>query len=454
MENTDITVQVLAVDDDAQTLEYISVVLDQPDVKIASTTDPSRALDLFAALRPQLVLLGLMAPGIGGMELLTQMVAADPAVDLILVTSDDSTEVAVEAIQKGACDYLTKPIDIEKVRRRIQELLVEARRQQKLWHLDQEVVETSQFEGMITRSPVMWEVFARIRRVAPHFSTALVTGPTGSGKQLVARALHNLNSEESRKFVVCDCAAMTEVLLGSEGFAQVRGAFIGADRDKAGLLEFTDGGTLLLDEVGELSPTAQANLLRLLQNQEFERFGSPAVGKLNVRVIASTNRDLRKLAAENKFRADLYHRLSVVEFKLPELAERKEDLPLLYRHFLEQFATLHKKAIRGITRRARTLLDRYRWPGNVRELENVLWNACLMSETDYIDAGDLPPHFRERRQGTYAGGRLSLEEMESRYVREIVEQVGGNKARAAEILRISRTTLYKLLRDKQTATAS
>ena len=457
MEDTDIAVKVLAVDDDAQTLEYMATALDQPGVKITSTTDPRAAFELFLALRPQIVLLDLMMPGISGMELLEQIVSADPTVDVILVTSDYSTESAVEAIQKGACDYLTKPIDVEKLRRRIGELLEEARRRQKLWHLDQELAKTSQFEGMISRSPVMWEVFARIRRVAPHFSTALVTGPTGSGKELVARALHNLNSAESRKFVVCNCAAITETLFESELFGHVRGAFTGAAQDKVGLFEYANGGTLFLDEIGELIPSAQAKLLRVLQNQEFQRVGSPAVRKVDVRIIAATNRDLRTMAAEGKFRADLYHRLSMVEIILPELTERKEDLPLLERHILEQFAALHKKPIRGITRRARTLLDRYPWPGNIRELENVLWNACLMSETDNIDAGDLPSHFRQRVQGTYSGETLSLEEMEFRYVREVVERAGGNKARAAEILRISRTTLYKLLRDSddnETATAS
>jgi DNA-binding NtrC family response regulator len=446
MEDTDI-VKILAVDDDAQTLEYITTALAQPGVKITSTTDPRTAFDLFLVFRPQLVLLDLMMPGISGMELLQHIVAADPTVDVILVTSDYSTDSAVEAVQKGACDYLTKPVDVKKLRRRIGELLVEATRRKKLWHLDQELAETSQFEGMISRSPAMWEVFARIRRVAPHFSTALVTGPTGSGKELVARALHSLNSGESRKFVVCNCAAITEALFESELFGHVRGAFTGATHDKVGLFEYADGGTLFLDEIGELIPAAQAKLLRVLQNQEFQRVGSPAVRKVEVRVIAATNRDLRALAVENRFRADLYHRLSMVEIKLPDLAERKEDLPLLERHFLERFSALHKKSIAGITRRARALLDRYPWPGNIRELENVLWNACMMSETDYIDAGDLPQHFRERAQGVSIRGRLSLEEMETRYVREIVEQVGGNKAKAAEILKISRTTLYKLLRD-------
>ena len=456
MEETNI-VKVLAVDDDPQTLEYISAALDQPGVKITSLADSKAAFQLFVTLRPQLVLLDLMMPNIGGMQLLEQMVAADPAVEVILVTSDYSTESAVEAIQKGACDYLTKPVDVKKLRRRIGEMLMEASRRRKFWHLDHELAGVSEFEGMISRSPAMWEVFAKIRRVAPHFSTALVTGPTGSGKELVARALHNLNSRESRKFVVSNCAAITEPLFESEMFGHVRGAFTGAMQDKVGLFDYANGGTLFLDEIGELIPAAQAKLLRVLQNQEFQRVGSPAIRKVDVRVIAATNRDLRTLAAEGKFRADLYHRLSMVEINLPELAERMEDLPLLEHHFIERFSAQHKKRVRGITRRARTLLARYPWPGNVRELENVLWSASLMSEADYIDAGDLPPHLRKRAQGAFGGIGLSLEEMESRYVRETIERVGGNKARAAEILKISRTTLYKLLSDtgnEETATAS
>jgi transcriptional regulator with PAS, ATPase and Fis domain len=251
--------------------------------------------------------------------------------------------------------------------------------------------------------------------------------------------------------VVCNCAAITEALFESELFGHVKGAFTGATSDKVGLFEYADGGTLFLDEIGELIPAAQAKLLRVLQNHEFHKVGSPVMRKVDVRIIAATNRDLRVLAGEDKFRADLYHRLSMVEIRLPELAERKEDIPLLERHFLERFSALHKKPIAGVTRRARALLDRYPWPGNIRELENVLWNASMMSETNYIDACDLPQHVRERTQVISGRGRFTLEEMETRYAREIVEQVGGNKARAAEILKISRTTLYKLLRDHDDA---
>lgn len=441
-------IKVLAVDDDSQNLELLSVALNNHDVEIVTSTSSEAALELFFRIRPQLVLLDLMMPGVSGMELLEQMVAADPGVDVILLTGDYSTESAVEAIQKGACDYLTKPVDLPKLRRRIGDLTSEAVRRQKLWHLDHELAKTSQFEGMVGRSPVMLELFARIRRVAPHFPTALITGPTGSGKELVAKALHNLSAGRSKRFAVCNCAAITETLFESELFGHVRGAFTGATQDKPGLFEYANGGTVFLDEIGELVPTAQAKLLRVLQNQEFQRVGSPAVRKVDVRVVAATNRDLRALAGENKFRADLYQRLSVVEFSLPRLADRTEDLPLLQQHLLEKFNAQGKKDIRGLTRRARALLGRYPWPGNVRELENVLWNACIMCEADSIDVGDLPQRVREPAQRKFArdkGSTLSLEELESRYAREVVEQVDGNKLRAAEMLGISRTTLYKLL---------
>jgi transcriptional regulator with PAS, ATPase and Fis domain len=283
--------------------------------------------------------------------------------------------------------------------------------------------------------------------VAPHFSNVLVTGPTGSGKELVAKALHRLSSPTPGRFVVCNCSAITETLVETELFGHVKGAFTGATQDRVGLFEHADGGTVFLDEIGELAPAAQSKLLRVLQNQEVQRVGSPAVRTVNVRVIAATNRDLRQLVAQEKFRDDLYYRLSSVEIKVPGLAERKEDLPLLQWHFLEKFNSQYKKEFRGISRRARALLSHYPWRGNVRELENVLGSACMMAEGATIDVVDLPQQLRERMPRTSVGEGcgLPLGEMERRYAREILDKVGGNKQRAAEILRISRTTLYRLL---------
>jgi len=442
-----VMIKILAIDDDRQNLDMMAAALGRPEVEIVSSTDSTAALELFFYVRPQLVLLDLMMPGIGGMELLEQMVAADASVDVILITGDYSTGSAVEAIQKGASDYLTKPVDLGKLRRRVADSLDEAERRHRVWQLDHEMLETCQFEGIIGRAPIMWELFAKVQRVAPHFSNALVTGPTGSGKELVAKALHRRSSPNPGRFAACNCSAIAETLVETELFGHVRGAFTGATQDRVGLFEHADGGTVFLDEIGELAPAAQAKLLRVLQNQEIQRVGAPGVRKVNVRVIAATNRDLRELIAQKRFRDDLYYRLSSVEIKVPALAERKEDLPLLQRHFLEKFNTQYKKNIRGISRRARALLTHYAWPGNVRELETVSGSACMMAESDFIDVGDLPEQLRERMPRTSAadGAGIPLEEMERRYAREILERVGGNKQRAAEILSISRTTLYKLL---------
>jgi DNA-binding NtrC family response regulator len=441
-------IKILAIDDDAQNLAMITAALRQPGVEINNCTDSTAALDLFFEVRPQIVLLDLVMPGVGGMVLLEQMVAADPGVDVILLTGDYSTTSAVEAIQKGACDYLTKPADLNKLRQRVAAWVSEAKVKQRVWQLDHELAETSQFEGMIARSPIMWEAFAKIRRVAPHFYTCLVSGPTGTGKELVARSLHHLSPGASGRFAVCNCAAIADALVESELFGYVKGAFTGADHDKHGLFEYANGGTVFLDEIGELSLKAQAKLLRVLQNQEVQRVGSPAVRKVNVRIIAATNRDLLTLVSEKTFRDDLYYRLSMIEIRLPGLAERRQDIPLLQRHFLEKFNVQYKKEIKGISRRAGILLERYSWPGNVRELQNVLGSACLMAESNTIDIADFPQQIREQMVRFPAQGaraRLSMEEMGSRYALEIVKQMDGNKARAAEILGISRTTLYKLL---------
>ena len=236
----------------------------------------------------------------------------------------------------------------------------------------------------------MAEMFARIRRIAPHYRSALIQGATGTGKDLVARALH-ARSGVKGQYVVLNCSAVVETLFESELFGHVRGAFTGADRDKPGLFEAATEGTLFLDEIGDMPIATQAKLLRALQNQEIQRVGSLQSRKVNVRVIAATHRNLRQAVADRLFREDLYYRLAMVEIPVPSLAERKEDLPLLIRHFIEKFSQQYGKTIRGVSPRARLAIERHAWPGNVRELENALGHACMMAESDEIDVGDLPP---------------------------------------------------------------
>src|SRR5207249_3639585 len=240
------------------------------------------------------------------------------------------------------------------------------------------------FAAMVGHSPAMLEVFHRIRRVAPHFRSVLVTGETGVGKELAAQALHRLSPVASGPFVTCNCSAVVETLAESELFGHVKGAFTGAVQDRIGVFEAANRGTVLLDEVGELSLSAQAKLLRVLQNQEIQRVGSPAVRRVDVRVMAATHRDLRSMVSAQRFREDLFYRLSMVSIKLPSLSQRKEDLPLLERYFLEKFAEQYSKPVRGLTRRAQAVLARHSWPGNVRELENVLGGACMMAEGESI----------------------------------------------------------------------
>jgi DNA-binding NtrC family response regulator len=277
-------VKLLAIADNPENLALIAASLERESLEILTENDPEVGFETFLRLRPRIVLLDLVGPKVSGMELLERIVAVDPGVDVILMTAHYSTELAVEAIQRGACDYLNKPLDMEKLRSRIASLVLETERRQMTLRLDQKLVDAFQFEGMIGRSPLMMEVFAKIRRIAPHFRTVLVTGATGTGKELAALALHCLSLATRGKFVVCNCSTLVETLVESELFGYVRGAFTGAIQDKPGLFEHADGGTILLDEIGELSPAAQAKLLRVLQNRQVQRVGSLVPQNIDVRV--------------------------------------------------------------------------------------------------------------------------------------------------------------------------
>ncbi len=400
--------------------------------------------------RPQIVLLDLVMPNVNGMELLERIVEADPGIDVILMTAHYSTESAVEAIQKGACDYLNKPFTVEQLRERVGRLVADARQRGRSLQLERELLEAYRFEGIVGRSPLMLDVFSRIGRVSPHFRTVLVTGSTGTGKELVARALHQRSPASSGPLVVCNCSAVVETLFESELFGHVKGAFTGATQDKMGLFEAAHTGSLFLDEIGDMPLATQAKLLRVLQNQEVQRVGSLGTRKVDVRVIAATNRNLSSMVAAKEFREDLYYRLAMVEIKVPSLADRKEDLPLLVRHFVDRFAAEYKKPIRGLTRRAQTLLSRYSWPGNVRELENVIGNACMMVQGEVLDVQALPEQFRQQAVALEDDGALlPLEEVERRHVRQVLAHLGGNKVRAAEVLGISRATLYRILAENE-----
>jgi len=448
-EAVDHSVRIVAIDDDPGFLDFLTHALNGNGIEIVTSVDPQRGLDLALGVRTEIVLLDLMMPTCSGFDLLEKIVRANPTINVILLTAEYSTESAVEAIQKGAADYLNKPISVEALRLRVKKFVDNARERREAMKVSHELLRTFQFEGIVGWSPLMLEVFDKIRRVAPHYRNILISGHTGTGKELVANSLHHLSPVSSGPFVICNCAAMVETLFESELFGHVRGAFTGAIQDKKGYFELANGGTVFLDEIGEASLSIQAKLLRVLQDHVVQRVGSPARHQVDVRVIVATNRDLRAMVTQKTFREDLYYRISSVEIKLPRLSRRREDLPLLERHFLAKFAAQYKKPIRGITRKAQILMTRYSWPGNVRELENVLAHACMMAQGNAIDGGDLPEALRVEQLSSGEGDPdlCSLEEVQRRHVQRVLGFVNGNRMEAADILGIGRTTLYRYLRE-------
>jgi DNA-binding NtrC family response regulator len=449
-------ITLVAIDDDAATLELITEALSELGIQITTSTDPEEGLEIILQKQPDIAVLDLVLPGRDGMELLESIVERSPNTEVLLMTGHYSTDSALEAIQKGACDYLTKPISIPDFRLRISRIATEARRRHEAQKLEGEVFSTHRFEGMVGQSPLMQDLFARIRRIAPHFRTALITGSTGTGKELVARALHKLSPVSTGRFVDFNCSAVVESLFESELFGYVKGAFTGAQGDRMGLFEHANNGVLFLDELGDTPLNMQTKLLRALQNQEIRRVGSPMVHKVNVRVIAATNRNLPKMIAEGTFRDDLFYRLSMVELKVPRLAERKEDLSLLVRHFIEYFNEQYGKNVRGLTPRAQAVLARYAWPGNVRELENVLGAACMMTQDSIIDVRDLQGSIRNPQApsvGEDGEAIVTLSDLERQHARATLKRMHGNKVKTAEALGISRATLYRLLEEEDGAEA-
>ena len=443
-------VVLLAIDDEPGNLKMIAAALAQSGLEILTTTDPLKGMDVVRHRHPNIVLTDLAMPGITGMEVLERTIEFDPGIDVVIMTAHYSAESAVEAIQKGACDYLDKPLSVQVLRQRVNKLIEAAHERDRARELERASLSTYQFEGLVGRSPLMLDLFARIRRVAPHYRTVLVSGSTGTGKELVARALHSQNPRATGPFVVCNCSALVNTLFESELFGYVKGAFTGAYQDKVGLFEYAHKGTLFLDEIGEMPLATQSKLLRVLQDHQVQRVGSPTARNVEVSVVAATNRNLRAMVMAREFREDLYYRLAIVELALPSLNQRREDLPLLTHHFLERFSREYDKSIQGLTRRAQLVLANYHWPGNVRELENVLGQACMMTDREVLDVRDLPEHLRIH--DAPAGPQevaISMAEVERWHARRVVEFAGGNKSQAAAILGIARTTLYRILGESE-----
>jgi DNA-binding NtrC family response regulator len=377
------------------------------------------------------------------------MLRVDPGAHVIIISTDYTLDSAVEAIRRGAMDFVAKPIARQRLQRALDDVASLYDQRRRVRALEEQLLKDLEFHGIVGKSPAMLEVFDFARKVARHYSNVLLVGPTGSGKELVANAIHQLSPVNQQRLAVCNCSAMVDTLLESQLFGHIRGAFTGATETRAGLFEYANGGTVFLDEVGETSLSMQAKLLRVIQNREVQRVGSPEVRHVNVRLIAATNRDLRAEVLGGRFREDLYYRLSSIQIRIPSLTERLEDIPLLVQFFIKKYNAAYGKNIAGLTRRAQTVLLQHAWPGNVRELENVISSAAITTTGDFMDLADLPESMQRRGHQADGNGEwrpLSLEEVRRAHMHRVLDMCKGNRLRAAQVLGIGRTSLYRYLK--------
>jgi len=441
------SMKILVVDDEASIREMIKKGLSQMggySVKVAQ--NGAEAIEKIEKDIFDLVLTDLKMPEMDGLELLKTIEGTRPEVMVILMTVFGSIETAVEAMRIGANDYVTRPIDLNELILHISKVQKESLLLRENLVLRMEVRKKFEFTNIIGKSKKMQEVFSLIEKVAPGNSTVMIYGGSGTGKELVAKAIHYNSPRADRPFIPFNCGAIPETLVESELFGHTKGAFTGAIQAKKGLFEETNGGTLFLDEISSILPSVQVKLLRVLQEKELMKVGSTERTKIDVRMIAATNKNLEENMKKGKFREDLFYRLHVFPIFLPDLKDRKEDIPLLAYHFLDLYSKEAKKEIRGISKEAMKLLLEYPWPGNVRELENTIERAVVMTDQNYLVPNDLPKDLMEGFSEMIKRGvkdRKSLDDIKSEYIKEILKEVGGNKRIASEILRVNPRTLYR-----------
>jgi two-component system response regulator AtoC len=443
--------RLLVVDDDMESREVVAEALRAEGYTVAMAEGGRGALTLAREQVYDVVVSDIRMPDLDGMALLRGLREAVPDVSVILMTAFGTVEAALRAIKEGAYDYVSKPLNLD-------ELLLTVRRaieQRRLVHENQRFQQTLRdryhIENIVGVSPRMLDVFKLIARVAPNRSTVLITGESGTGKEVVARALHFNGTRAAGPFVTIDCAGLAESLLESELFGHVRGAFTGAVMPRRGLFETGHGGTVFLDEVGDIGPNLQAKLLRVLELQEVKPVGGNEAIRIDFRLIAATNKDLWTEVREGRFREDLFYRLNVVSIHLPPLRERREDIPALACHFLQKYGEANGKAISAIAAETMARLEAYPWPGNVRELENAIERAVAVSSHPILLPDDLPLHLTPPTVSAIPGEApgpvelVSLEALTRWHIARVLAATGGNKKRAAEILGVDRRTLYRML---------
>jgi len=443
--------------------ERVLIVEDEPAARVGleqlvkswgftaeSAADGEEALEKVTTFRPAIVITDLVMPRMDGLELLRALYQQGADVTTLLLTAQGTVETAVEAMKEGAYDYLTKPVDLQRLKILLDKIVERMETLREVKALRRQLREHGTFGTMIGNSPEMRKIYSVVEQAAPTGASVLITGESGTGKELVAQTIHQLSPRASHPFVAINCAAIPETLLESEIFGHEKGAFTGAADRRQGCFELADHGTLFLDEIGEMTPATQVKLLRVLQERTFRRLGGRTEQSVDVRVIAATNVEPLQAVQAGKLREDLYYRLNVFSFRLPPLRERKEDMPLLVQAFISEFNQRNQKSIAGVDHQAMRLLEHYMWPGNVRELRNVIERATILAPGPFIESKHLPPILNDERptqhqpQVALAPG-TTVEEAERRLILMTLEHTRDNKTRAAEILGISLKTLHNKL---------
>ena len=443
---------ILVVDDDDAHRTMLRTLVGGWGYDIVEADDGSTAIEKVQERPFDLILMDVRMLKVSGLEALERIKAFNPAIPVTIMTAYSSVETAIEALKKGAYDYLTKPLDFDKLRLTIERALEHTRLKEENRLLKENLGKHFDMQNIIGRSPAMISLLETVAHVAPSEATVMITGESGTGKELIAGVIHHNSPRKDGPFVKLNCAAITETLLESELFGHEKGAFTGADRRKEGRFYQANQGSIFLDEVSEMPLTMQVKLLRVLQERELIRVGGEKVIPVDVRVIAATNKDLVDLKNRGLFREDLYYRLNVVNLEIPTLTKRRDDIPLLAQHFLEIFVDKNKKQIKGFTPKAMDQLIRYDWPGNVRELMNAVERAVVLARTDYLDDQDFSILQPLLQQSTPAPSdfdnidNVSLEEVEKAAILRMLESVAGNKSEAARRLGITRKTLHKKLK--------
>ncbi len=438
--------RLLIVDNEARMCHLLKTYLETNQIAVETALSGEEALKKFEEKSFDIVVTDLKMPGKSGLDVLVAIKEKSPETDVLLMTAYATAQTAVEAMKRGAYDYLIKPFDFEELRLKIDRILGQKKLQAENRGLKERLAQHYSFENIVGASPGMRAVFRLVEKVAATDTTVLIRGESGTGKELIAQAIHQKSTRPQDPFVAVNCAAIPENLLESELFGYEKGAFTGADRRKPGRFELAGKGTIFLDEIGDLSPALQAKLLRVLQNRTFERLGGVESIPVRARVIAATNRDLEAAVRSGAFREDLYYRVNVFPIVLPPLRERKEDIPRLVRHFLKRAGRPEIKIEPQFLQK----LEAYHWPGNVRELENVLERAIILSDGKILSVEELPPHIKgdvSSKSGfpELTDEGIQLEEMERLLIRKALEKAGGNKTRAAQLLGITRRKLYSML---------